>query len=367
MFNKNVQQLCLTFLSNSKFKAKIFLLNADFYQILKISPIIVSQEIFLYFQQIIYTAMKFTTCYLTILFLFFSSIAFGQFSQKNLQKHISYLASDKMKGRETGSNQVLKAANYIEKEFKKYGLIPKGTEGYRQEFIAKITRVVVKDSVRVAENVIGYIDNNAPKTIVIGAHYDHIGHGKISSRDTLNIGKVHNGADDNASGVAGMLELARIYATNEIQEDFNLLFIAFGAEELGLLGSKYFTEKPTIPLNSIHWMLNFDMIGRYQEENGLAIIGHGTSSKFPEITEGITSDIKFHTSKDGNGGSDQTSFYRKDIPVLFFHTGGHPDYHGSGDDEEKINYKALHSILQIAKEVLDNSMKVEEMDFVWTN
>ena len=189
----------------------------------------------------------------------------------------------------------------------------------------------------------------------------------MSSRDTLNIGKIHNGADDNASGVAGMLELAKLYATNSVQEPFNFLFIAFGAEEFGLLGSKHFVEKPTIPLSSIHWMLNFDMIGRYQVENGLAIIGHGTSSKFPEIVDKIESDIRFYGSKDGNGGSDQTSFYRKNIPVLFFHTGGHPDYHGSGDDEEKINYKAMNSILKIAKEVIDNSMKFEEMDFVWTN
>jgi acetylornithine deacetylase/succinyl-diaminopimelate desuccinylase-like protein len=301
-------------------------------------------------------------------FLFFVfSFSWGQFSEPQLKKHIEFLASDKMKGRETGSKQITKAANYIEKEFKSYGLKPLGTHGYRQEFLAKVKKLVVKDSIRIAENIIGFLDNGAEKTIVIGAHYDHIGHGKMSSRDTLNIGKIHNGADDNASGVAGMLELARILSNNQEKETFNFLFIAFGAEELGLLGSKHFVEMPTLPLNQIHWMLNFDMIGRYQAENGLAIIGHGTSSKFPEITEGIQSDIQFHTSKDGNGGSDQTSFYHKNIPVLFFHTGGHPDYHGSGDDEEKINYKALNSILKIALKVIENSMKVEEMDFVWTN
>jgi Zn-dependent M28 family amino/carboxypeptidase len=303
----------------------------------------------------------------SLFYFLFISFSCGQFSEPQLKKHISFLASDKMKGRETGSKQITKAANYIEKEFKSYGLKPLETHGYRQEFLAKVKKLVVKDSIRIAENIIGFLDNGAEKTIVIGAHYDHIGHGKMSSRDTLNIGKIHNGADDNASGVAGMLELARILSNNQDKETFNFLFIAFGAEELGLLGSKHFVEMPTLPLNQIHWMLNFDMIGRYQEENGLAIIGHGTSSKFPEITEFIKSDIHFFTSKDGNGGSDQTSFYRKNIPVLFFHTGGHPDYHGSGDDEEKINYKALNSILKIALEVIENSMEVEEMDFVWTN
>lgn len=311
--------------------------------------------------------MNFKNLYISLIFCLSFQFSGAQFSEPQLKKHISYLAADKMKGRETGSRQVMKAANYIEKEFKSYGLKPLGTHGFRQEFIAKITRVTVKDSVRLAENVIGFLDNEAEKTIVIGAHYDHIGHGKMSSHDTLNIGKIHNGADDNASGVGGMLELARILSGNSEKEKFNFLFIAFGAEELGLLGSKHFAEKPTIPLEKIHWMLNFDMIGRYQKENGLAIIGHGTSSKFPGITEGIQSDIHFFTSKDGNGGSDQTSFYRKNIPVLFFHTGGHPDYHGSGDDEEKIEYKALNSILKIALEVIENSMKVEEMDFVWTN
>src|SRR5690606_16438378 len=112
-------------------------------------------------------------------------------------------------------------------------------------------------------------------------HYDHLGHGIIGSRDTLNIGKIHNGADDNASGVAGLLELVRYYSQNNVKEKFNILFIAFGAEELGLLGSVHFTENPTIPLENIHWMLNMDMIGRYNPENGLAVIGYGTSSVFP--------------------------------------------------------------------------------------
>ena len=294
--------------------------------------------------------------------------AAAQVSEKNLKKHISFLSTDKMKGRGTGSKEVAKAANYIQKQFKKYGLTPKGEHSYRQSFTAKVRRVVVADSIRQADNVIGYIDNQAPYTIVIGAHYDHLGTGhQGSSKDSLGVGKIHNGADDNASGVAGLLELARIYATNEIQESFNLLFIAFGAEELGLVGSRYFTENPTIPLESIHWMLNMDMIGRYNSDNGVAVIGYGTSSKFPVIFEGITSDIRFNLSKDGNGGSDQTSFYRKNIPVLFFHTGGHEDYHMPTDDEHKINYPGLMSILELEIKVLNNSMKQDKMDFQWTN
>lgn len=303
-----------------------------------------------------------------VAFLAAPNWAISQVNPKNLKKHIKYLSADKMKGRETGMQGSSKAADYVEKFFKKYKLEPKGVQGFRQSFPAKITRVKISNAERKSDNIIGYLDNSAQYTIVIGAHYDHLGTGHIGgSRDSLGVGKIHNGADDNASGVAGLLELARHYTSNDIIEPFNILFIGFGAEELGLLGSKYFTENPTIPLNSIQWMLNMDMIGRYNPDNGVAVIGYGTSTAFPKIFEGISSDIKFNLSRDGNGGSDQTSFYRKNIPVLFFHTGGHDDYHKPTDDEEKINYKAMESILKLEIDVLDNSMKQPKMDFQWTN
>jgi Zn-dependent M28 family amino/carboxypeptidase len=309
-----------------------------------------------------------TTAFMLLSLFVFCQVSQAQIDEGRLKKHVYFLADDNMKGRGTGSKQAKKAADYIEKEFRKYGLAPQGEKGYRQTFQAKIKRVVVKDSIRQADNVIGFINNGGPYTVVIGAHYDHLGEGRQgSSKDSLGVGKIHNGADDNASGVAGLLELARYYATNAVTEKYNLLFIAFGAEELGLVGSKYFTEHPTIPLQTIQWMLNMDMIGRYNPENGVAVIGHGTSSTFPAIFEGVKSDIKFYTSRDGNGGSDQISFYKKDIPVLFFHTGGHDDYHKPGDDAEKIDYKALHAILDIERQVIDNSMNQAKMDFIWTN
>lgn len=314
--------------------------------------------------------MKNLSLFLYFLIIFNVTPSYAQqIEQKNLEKHIYYLADDRMEGRATGSKELDKAADYIENHFKKYKLIPKGEDGYRQKFEAKVTRVKVKDSIRIAQNIIGFIDNDAPYTIVIGAHYDHLGRGDFGgSRDTVaHIGLIHNGADDNASGVAGLLELARVYSTNDVKEKYNLLFIAFSAEELGLLGSKYWVEHPTIPLNSIHWMLNMDMIGRYNPLSGLAVIGYGTSTSFPTIFEGITSDLKFNLSRDGNGGSDQTSFYKKNIPVLFFHTGGHEDYHKIGDDAHKIDYKALKSILELEIAVLNNSMKEGKMDFIWTN
>lgn len=295
--------------------------------------------------------------------------SFAQIKLDNLKKHIYYLADDKMKGRGTGSKEVKQAANYVERAFKKYKLAPKGNKKYRQTFEARVRRVQVADSIRTADNVIGYLDNGALYTIVIGAHYDHLGEGmQGGSKDSLGVGVIHNGADDNASGVAALLELARHYSTNNIKESYNILFIAFGAEELGLLGSKYFTENPTIPLQAVTAMLNMDMIGRYNPEQGVAVIGYGTSKKWPDVFAGIQSPVKYYTGHDGNGGSDQTSFYKKDIPVLFFHTGGHPDYHMTTDDPDKVDYESLKGIIELEMMVIDNLMKQnEKLDFQFTN
>ena len=160
---------------------------------------------------------------LALLFLFVGLKSYAQeIETKNLKKHIYFLANDKMKGRGTGSKQNLKAAKYIEKQFKTYKLKPLGEKGYFQEFDAKVRKVKVPDSIRAARNVIGFLGNNASKTIVIGAHYDHLGEGKQGSslaKDSYGI--IHNGADDNASGVAGLLELARVYSQNQVKEPVN--------------------------------------------------------------------------------------------------------------------------------------------------
>lgn len=283
-----------------------------------------------------------------------------------LKKHIYYLSDDKMKGRGTGSKQAEKAANYIRKAFKSYGLSPLGTEGYYQDFEAKVRRVVVPDSIRTARNVVGFLDNGAAKTVIIGAHYDHLGEGKQgSSRDSTSYGVIHNGADDNASGVAGLLELARVFSQNNLKEPVNFLFIAFGAEELGLVGSRYFAAHPTLPMNTVHFMLNMDMIGRFNPDNGVAVIGYGTAPEFETIFAQIdkTQHIRHYTGYEGRGGSDQTSFYEKDIPVLFFHTGGHDDYHKPGDDAHKIDYVSLKRILELEKEVVERSFALEKLHF----
>lgn len=317
-------------------------------------------------------------CQSTILYrmrIFFHSLllvlatiqVFGQSvspSPENIRKHISFLASDKMKGRGTGSKENEKAAKYVAKQFKKYHLLPKGTEGYYQPFTAKIRRIVVPDSIREARNVIGFLDNGAQYTIVIGAHFDHLGLGRQgSSKAEKPEGQIHNGADDNASGVAGLLELARYFSGNDKKEPYNFLFIAFGAEELGLVGSRYFVNNPTLPLADINFMSNMDMIGRYDPNRGVGIGGYGTSTEWPVIFKDVKSDTKFFTDNAGSGGSDHGSFYAKQIPVLFFHTGGHDDYHKPTDDTDKIDANAEACILGIQIKLIENAMLLPKLKF----
>ena len=285
-------------------------------------------------------------------------------SPEKIARHIQYLASDKMKGRGTGSKENLKAAKYVAKQFKKYKLTPKGTEGYYQSFIAKVRRVVVPDSLPETKNVIGFLDNGAANTVIIGAHFDHLGLGSQgSSKAEKPEGQIHNGADDNASGVAGLLELARYFSENEVKETSNFLFIAFGAEELGLLGSRHFVNNPTIRLDNVNFMANMDMIGRYNADRGIGIGGYGTADEWPAIFKNVKSDTKFFTDAAGSGGSDHGSFYAKKIPVLFFHTGGHDDYHKPTDDFEKVNVTAEAGILDLEIQLISNALKLQKLNF----
>jgi len=285
-------------------------------------------------------------------------------SAERISRHVQYLASDRMKGRGTGSRENEKAAQYVIKQFRKLGLAPLGTHGYQQPFTARVRRVVVPDSLRPANNVLGFLDNNAPYTIVIGAHFDHLGMGRQgSSKAPQPEGQIHNGADDNASGVAGLLELARYFSQNAVKEPYNFLFIAFGAEELGLQGSRYFVNNPTLPLEKINFMTNMDMIGRYNSGRGVGIGGYGTSDAWPDVFKDVTGEVKFFTDRAGSGGSDHGSFYAKNIPVLFFHTGGHDDYHTPTDDADKVVAEAEAGILAIEIKLIEKAMKLPKLNF----
>lgn len=396
---------------------------------------------------------------------------------KNLQSHISYLASDKLEGRRAGTNGEKLASEYISQKFQEIGLQPKGGDGFFQSFeiydgkqINKATHFIVNDNAlavekdffpfpfsqnlsiealpaiavqeadmpwffdlketleenknnphfdlnefirnnakkaksrgaaavilyntsaiddklkfdpkdrtdkldipviyiskeaskkyfsdpaatldikikidvsekkRTGRNVVGYIDNGAARTAVLGAHYDHLGYGE-DNNSMFRTGEkmIHNGADDNASGTAALIELARILK-NTKQKSNNYLFIAFSAEELGLNGSKFFTENPTVDFSKVNYMINMDMIGRLNDSSQVVTIGgFGTSPQWGSLINPADKKNQFTIRIDssGTGPSDHTSFYRKDIPVLFFFTGLHTDYHKPTDDIEKINY-----------------------------
>ncbi|MBL7732060.1 MAG: M20/M25/M40 family metallo-hydrolase [Chitinophagaceae bacterium] len=216
-------------------------------------------------------------------------------------------------------------------------------------------RSSVSDKMRGGYNVIGYIDNKAPTTVIVGAHYDHLGYGEDgNSRHTSHEAAIHNGADDNASGTAALIELARKLKTSNATAN-NYLFIAFSGEELGLYGSKYFTDHPTVDLKSVNYMINMDMVGRLSDSNKvLTVGGYGTSpawgeyyKQFDQMNNGPANPgLIFKYDSSGTGPSDHTSFYRKDIPVLFYFTGLHTDYHKPSDDADKINYNGQAKIVE---------------------
>lgn len=228
-------------------------------------------------------------------------------------------------------------------------------------------KVLVEEKKRFGHNVAGYIDNHAATTVVLGAHYDHLGynedHNSLYSGTDI---QIHNGADDNASGTAALIEMGKMLKESKFKDN-NYLLIAFSGEELGLYGSKYFTEHPTIDLSTVSYMINMDMVGRLNDStHGLTIGGYGTS---PAWGEELSTKDKFFTIKfdsSGAGPSDHTSFYRKDIPVLFFFTGLHSDYHKPSDDADKINYTGELQVLKYIYKVIETNNQKGKLAFTKT-
>jgi hypothetical protein len=287
---------------------------------------------------------------------------------KKVREHIQVLAGDDYEGRGTGSPGEAKANDYIEKQFRKIGLAPKGDSGFDQSFTYK-GGAHGEGEAGTAMNIAGYLDNGAAHTIIIGAHYDHLGLGNDgNSLDPNSKGKIHNGADDNASGTAGVIELARYFARNGKKESYNFLFLCFSGEELGLYGSKYFTEHPTVDLSTVSFMINLDMVGRLNPDTrALFVSGSGTSPVWEPILQKLSTDqLKIKTDSSGTGPSDHTSFYLKNIPVLHFFTGSHPDYHKPSDDPEKINYEGEVDVLKLITKVIDELDGQPKLAFLTT-
>ena len=216
------------------------------------------------------------------------------------------------------------------------------------------------------KNVIGFIDNGRPYTIVIGAHYDHLGWGDENSLWTGEKA-IHNGADDNASGVSAMIQLASGLMENDKSPKYNYLFIAFSGEEKGLWGSNYFSKNPTIPIESMNCMLNMDMVGRMNAEKALSISGTGTTAIWePLLTEKNTFGFKLIFDKSGIGPSDHSSFYNQGVPVLHFFTGQHADYHKPSDDYDKINYDGLENVSSYILSLVKSLNTQEKLTFTKT-
>ena len=285
----------------------------------------------------------------------------------SIKEDVTFLSDDRLEGRQTGTKGEQAAADYIANRFKSLGLAPKGTEGYLQKFSFKpktnphqVVTYTVKDgdSTITGINVVGLLNNKAENTIVIGAHFDHLGYGAEGS---LHRGEraIHNGADDNASGVSVLLNLAS--KLKKANTNNNYLFIAFSGEEMGLLGSNYFVKNPTIDIKKVNYMINMDMVGRLKADSTLAVYGVGTSPILRQTLKAHNTKFKLIDKESGVGPSDHTSFYNADIPVLHFFTGQHEDYHKPSDDADKLNIEGMELISNYIFDVisdLDNNGKL---------
>jgi Zn-dependent M28 family amino/carboxypeptidase len=288
----------------------------------------------------------------------------------SIKEDVTTLASDSYEGRETGTKGEQESAEYISKRFKELGLQPKGTNGFYQTFSFKpktdphsevAFTTMAEDSTITGTNILGFIDNKVENTIIIGAHYDHLGFGSEGSLYRGEEKAIHNGADDNASGVAVMLNLAS--KLKKANKSNNYLFMAFSGEEMGLLGSNYFVKNPTLDIKKANYMINMDMVGRLKADSTLAVYGVGTSPRFKQSLMANNTKFNLIEKESGVGPSDHTSFYLNDIPVLHFFTGQHEDYHKPSDDSDKLNYEGMEAIASYIFDVITDLDKAGKLAF----
>jgi aminopeptidase YwaD len=270
-----------------------------------------------------------------------------------------YLFEPKAKTEKVLSEIIL----FVNFDASKKNIIPK----LKADWIDFYGVIDIQDNIREGRNVGAFINNNANTTVIVGAHFDHLGYGE--DHNSLHAGKepqIHNGADDNASGVAAILALGEMLK-NKKNKNCNYILLSFSGEELGLYGSKKFTEMNTNLLKNVNYMVNIDMLGRYDEsKKSITIGGVGTS---PIFIPTIEKSKKFFTAKydtAGVGPSDHTSFYLKDIPVLFFFTGLHTDYHKPSDDADKINVEGEEKLVQYIYELVTDINKKGKLPFTKT-
>jgi len=288
--------------------------------------------------------------------------------------HLSYLSSDLLAGRFPGTHQDTLSAQYIRDMLQEFGYQPLAHNGF-QSFFINLTRVsqttsgdAIDDPTQrsavhgthkvptfnVVMSLFGKVDTLS-ETIVLGAHYDHLGMGGTGSGSRKpNENAVHHGADDNASGVAGIMEIARKLALQRSELKRNIVVVAFGAEEQGILGAKEFVRNLIEGVGKPVMMLNLDMIGRMDSLQRLYIGGVGTFENGESFIRSIPNPHQFtlNLSKEGYGPSDHAVFYGSNIPVLYFHTGVHADYHKPSDSFDKIEIERMLTICDFVYEAV---------------
>jgi len=267
------------------------------------------------------------------------------------------LAADSWGGRLIGTPGADSAARYLARRFRQAGLRP-GPQGWYQNFtVARDAPAAVHAGIggAVGKNVVGVLPGRDPdlrnEIVVVGAHYDHLGPGTFGALDPDSAGRVHNGADDNASGASALIHIARQLAA--LPPARTVVFIAFSGEEAGLLGSDYYVKHPLFPLARTTTMVNMDMVGRLREKR-LLVHGAATAAEFPALLDSLnaTAGFDLKASGDGWGRSDHASFYAAGKPVLHVFTDLHEDYHRASDDWEKINADGLAQVADFTADIV---------------
>lgn len=272
---------------------------------------------------------------------------------------IRFLASDSLGGRLTGSPGNDSAAAYLARRFRQIGLVPGGDSGtYFQAWTVGSTTSTRQAGVegRPTKNVVGMLRGSDPRlagqAIVIGAHFDHLGTGPFGSLAPDSAGRVHNGADDNASGTAAVLEIARILGSRRPLPARTIVFVLFSGEEEGSLGSAHYADHPAVPMDSTLAMLNLDMVGRMRERR-LQALGARSAVEWQPLLDSVNTGIRLdlRASGDGWGPSDHATFFARRRPVLHFFTDLHEDYHRPSDDWEKISAEGVALVADFVAEL----------------
>ncbi|MCA9076219.1 MAG: M20/M25/M40 family metallo-hydrolase [Planctomycetaceae bacterium] len=259
---------------------------------------------------------------------------------EDLKRHVGFLASDSLEGREAGSRGGQAAATYLAHEFRQLGLTPSGDDGdFFQEFGHGY------------RNVLALLPGSDPEkrqeVIILGGHYDHVGYGN-SSNSYGPFGQIHNGADDNASGTAAILEVAEAFSQLDTPPQRSILFALWDAEEAGLLGSAHWVKQPTFSLDRVKLAINIDMIGRLRNDR-LITYGERTANGLRQsiVDANELSGLSIDFDPKHREDSDHWTFFQQNIPYLMLHTGEHPEYHRPSDDAHLLNYDGLHRVSQM--------------------